>query len=87
MLHWSGTLQVLGCGLDVEVNLLLTEIDHVAGEQRLAVLLEVCLIRIKKAVQPWEELLGAVISVQDDWDAVCWSDGTNVVGTGNTASN
>jgi hypothetical protein len=86
LLHWGSTLKVLGSGLDVEVNLLLTQIDHVAGEQRLAVLLEVCLISIQETIQPWEELLGTVVGVQDDWDAVCGSNGANVVGTGNTAS-
>jgi hypothetical protein len=58
----------------------------VAGEQRLAVLLEVLLIGIQKAVQPREKLLGAVISVQDNWDAVGGRDATNVVGGGNTTS-
>jgi hypothetical protein len=51
--------------LDVEVNCLLAEIDHVAREERLALLFEVLLISIEKAVQPWEELLGAVISVEN----------------------
>ncbi len=65
MLHGSGTLEVLCGGLDVELNCLLAEIDHVAGEEGLALLLEVLLISIEKAIQPWEKLLGAMISVEN----------------------
>lgn len=36
-----------------------------AGKEGLAVLLEVLLIGIQKTIQPWEELLGAVISVEN----------------------
>jgi len=32
LLHWCSTLQIFGSGLDVEFNIVLTEIDHVAGE-------------------------------------------------------
>lgn len=35
-------------------------------EEGLAVLLEVGLVGVKHAVEPWEELLGAVVSVEDD---------------------
>jgi hypothetical protein len=70
LLHWGSALQVLSGGLDVPLNLLLGEIDHVGREQRLAVLGEVLLISIEEAIQPWEKLLGAVIGVEDDWDAV-----------------
>ena len=84
LLHWRSTLEVLGSGLNVEVDLLLTQIDHVGGEERFAVLLKVSLIGIKKAVQPWEELLGAMVGVKDDWNTIRGSNGANVVGTGNT---
>ena len=86
LLHWGSALEVLGSSLDVEVNLLLTEIDHMAREERLSVLLEVLLISVKHAIQPREELLGAIIksvniefqgvlnlpmiSVQDDWNTI-----------------
>lgn len=63
LLHRGGTLEVLGGSLNVEVNLLLRQINHVAGEERLAVGLEVSLISVQKAIQPWEELLCAVIGV------------------------
>lgn len=86
MLHWCSSLQVFSSGLDVVVNLLLAQIDHVGGEQRLAVLLEVFLIGVEKTIQPWQELLGAVISVEDNWDTVCWCESTDVVSTGDTTS-
>jgi len=70
LLHWGSTLQVLCRGLDVELDFLFTQIDHVARKQRLAVLLEVLLIRVQKAIQPWEELLGTVIRVEDDRNAI-----------------
>ena len=63
MLHWGSTLEVLGSGLNVIVDFLLAQIDHVAGEERFAMSLEIRLISIKKTIQPWEELLGAVIGV------------------------
>lgn len=70
LLHWGSALQVLSGGLDVPLNLLLGEIDHVGREQGLAVLGEVLLISIEETIQPWEELLGAVVGVEDDWDAI-----------------
>ena len=86
LLHWGSALEVLGSGLDVEVDLLLTQVNHVGGEKRLAMLLEVSLISIKKTIQPWEELLGAVIGVEDNGDAVRGGDGSDVVSTSNTTS-
>ena len=74
LLHWSSTLQVLGSGVDVILNSLLTKIDHVAGKQRLAMLLEMLLICIEHTIQPWQKLLGTVIGVQDDRDTICGSD-------------
>ena len=79
LLHWRSTLQVLGSGLDVVIDCLLGQIDHVRGEEGLVVLLEVRLIGVEHAVEPWEELLGAVVGVEDDWNAVGWSDGADVV--------
>ena len=52
LLHWGSALQVLSSGVDVVLDLLLAQIDHVAGEERLAVLLEVLLVRIHHTVQP-----------------------------------
>jgi hypothetical protein len=50
-------------------------------------LFEVFLIRIHHAVEPWQELLGAVIRVKDDRDTVRWGDGTDVVSGCNSSSN
>lgn len=86
LLHWCSSLQIFGSSLDVVVNLLLGQIDHVGREQRLAVLLEVFLISVEKTVQPWQKLLGTVIGVEDNWDTVCWCESTDVVGTGDTTS-
>jgi hypothetical protein len=52
-----------------------------AGEKRLAVLLEVLLIRVQHTVQPWQKLLGTVVGVQDDWDTVRRRNCADVVGT------
>lgn len=50
-------------------------------------LLEVRLIRIQHAIEPWKQLLGAMVSVQDNGDAVGRSDSPDVFsgsdGTGN----
>ena len=86
LLHWRSTLEVLCSCLNVKVDLLLRQVDHVGGEERLAVLLEVCLISIKKAIQPWEELLSAVVGMEDNGNTVGGGDGSNVVGTSNTTS-
>ena len=87
LLHGRSPLQVCLGGLYVVLDLLLGQIDHVAGEQGLVVLLEVGLVSVEHAVQPGQELLGAVVGVQDDGDAVCGSDGTDVVSGGNSAGN
>jgi hypothetical protein len=86
LLHWGSTLKVLSGGLNVEVDLLLGEIDHVRREKWLAVLSEVLLISVEKTVQPWEELLGTVVSVEDDWNAVGWGNSADVVSASNTTS-
>lgn len=87
LLHWGSALEVLSGGLDVVVNLLLGEIDHVGREEWLAVGLEISLIGIKETIQPWKELLGAVVGVEDNWNAVCWGNSADVLGTGDTSSN
>ena len=86
LLHWCSTLQVLGSCLNIKVHLFFTQIDHVAREERLAMLLEVFLIGIEKTVQPWQKLLGTVIGVQDDRNAVGRSDRSDILSTSNTAS-
>lgn len=48
---------------------------------------EVGLICIHHAVQPWQQLLRAVVGVEDDWDAVGGGDAADVVGGGHGAGN
>lgn len=86
LLHGSSTLQVLGGGFNVVVNGLLRQINHVAGEEGLAVLLEVALILIEHTVEPRKQLLGAVVGVEDDGNAVGGSNAADVVGSGDRTS-
>jgi hypothetical protein len=83
LLQGSSTLEVLGGGLNVPVNRLLRQVNHVRGEERLAVRLEVALVLVEQAVQPGQQLLGAVVGVEDDGDAVGWGNAADVVGAGN----
>lgn len=48
--------------------------------------LEVSFISVEHAVEPWQKLLGAVVSVENYWDAVRGSNATNVLGTRNSTS-
>lgn len=79
LLHGGSPLGVLLSDTDVLLLLLLRQVDHVRREKRLAVLSKVLLISIKHAVQPWEELLRAVVGVENHGDPVGGSNGTNVV--------
>jgi hypothetical protein len=87
LLHGGSTLEVGGSGLDVVVDGLLREIDHVAGEKGLAVELEVALILIEEAIEPREELLGAVVGVKNNGDTVGGSNAADVVGSSDTTGN
>lgn len=49
-------------------------------------LLEVRFVGVQHAVQPWQQLLGAVVGVQDNGDAVCGSNTSDVVSCGDSAS-
>lgn len=84
LLHGGSTLEVFGGSLDVVVNGLLGQIDHVAGVEGLVVELEVALILIEETVEPGEKLLGAVVGVEDDGDTVGGGDAADVVGSGDT---
>ena len=87
LLHGSSTLEVLGGSLNVVVDGLLGQVNHVAGVERLAVQLEVGLIGIEQTIQPREQLLGAVVGVQDDGNAIARGNAADVVGSGNTTGN
>jgi hypothetical protein len=87
LLHGGSTLQVGGGSGDVPVDGLLRQVDHVGGEEGLAVELEVALVLIEHAIEPRQELLGAVVGVEDDRDTVSGGDAADVVGSGDGASN
>jgi hypothetical protein len=59
----------------------------VGGEERLAVELEVALILIEETIEPGEELLGTVVGVEDNGDAVGGSNAADVVSSGDTTGN
>lgn len=59
--------------------------NHVRREERLAVLLEVGLIGIEHSIEPWKQLLRAVVGVENDGDSVERSDGADVVGSRDSA--
>jgi hypothetical protein len=59
----------------------------VGGEERLAVELEVALILIHHAVEPGEELLGAVVGVENNGNAVGRGNGADVVSSGDGTGN
>lgn len=84
LLHGGHALEVLGGGGDVVLDVLLGQIDHVRGPEGLAGLLEPGLIGIEHAVQPGQELLGAVVGVEDDGNAVGRGNGADVVSRGNS---
>lgn len=85
LLHGSSALEVLLGGLDVPLDLLLRQIDHVGREEGLAVLLEVSLVGIEHAIQPGQKLLRAVVGVEDNGNAVSRGNGANVVGSSDGA--
>lgn len=72
--------EVLDASLDVLLLGLLGQVEHVRREEGDTVLLEVRLVGVEHAVKPWQQLLGAVVRVEDDRDAVVRGNGSDVVG-------
>lgn len=58
-----------------------------AGEERLAVFLEIFLVFIEETIQPRKELLGTMIGVENDWDTVGRSDSADIHCASNATSN
>lgn len=79
-------LEVFSANLDVFFLGLFGQIKHMRGEERLAVLFEVGLVGVEHAVEPRKKLVGAVVGVYDDRDAIGRSNSTNVVGSSDGAS-
>lgn len=80
LLHGGSALQVGGGGFNVVVDGLLRQVNHVGGEEGLAVHLEVLLVGVEHAIEPRKQLLGAVVGVQDNGDAVGGGNRADVVG-------
>mmetsp|Transcript_51508 Transcript_51508/g.125612 ORF Transcript_51508/g.125612 Transcript_51508/m.125612 type:complete len:336 (+) Transcript_51508:49-1056(+) len=78
-------LEVLDADLDVLVEGLLGEIEHVGAEEGLAVLLEILLVGLEHAIEPRQELLGAVVRVQHHGHPVGFSNLADIVGAGDGA--
>ncbi len=62
------------------VERLLRKVNHVRAEKRLSVLLEVLLISLQHAIEPGEQLLGTVVGVENNRDAIRSSDLTDILG-------
>ena len=69
-LHLDKALKVLDADGNVLLIGLLAKIKHVRGVEGLSVLLEVSLVGLKHTIEPGQKLLGAVVRVEDDGDAV-----------------
>mmetsp|Transcript_52710 Transcript_52710/g.136499 ORF Transcript_52710/g.136499 Transcript_52710/m.136499 type:complete len:402 (+) Transcript_52710:396-1601(+) len=80
-------LEVLDAGADVLLEGVLGEVEHVRGEEGLAVLLVVVLVSLNQAVEPRQPRAHAVVRVEDDRDAVELGDLTHVEGTRDGAGN
>mmetsp|Transcript_2361 Transcript_2361/g.4505 ORF Transcript_2361/g.4505 Transcript_2361/m.4505 type:complete len:348 (+) Transcript_2361:218-1261(+) len=78
--HLTHALEVLLANLDVLVKRLLGEVDHVRREERLAVHLEVALGGDEHAVEPRQQVLRAVVRVQNHRHAVLLGHSAHVVG-------
>ena len=80
-------LEVVHTGLDVLFNGLLTEVDHVGGEQGLSGGLVKSFSLVQQAVDPRQQLPGAVVRVQHDRHTVCRGQLVDVMGRRHTAQN
>mmetsp|Transcript_56879 Transcript_56879/g.139601 ORF Transcript_56879/g.139601 Transcript_56879/m.139601 type:complete len:494 (-) Transcript_56879:105-1586(-) len=78
--HGGHALQVVLADLDVLLDGLLGEVNHVRREKGLPVRLEVALRGREEAVHPREQLLRAVIRVEDHGHAVLLGKGADVEG-------
>mmetsp|Transcript_130347 Transcript_130347/g.316665 ORF Transcript_130347/g.316665 Transcript_130347/m.316665 type:complete len:306 (-) Transcript_130347:343-1260(-) len=79
--HGRHFLKIFGTNCHVLLVGLLGEVEHVRAEERLAMGLEVFCVSLKHAIKPREELLRAVVRVDDHWDAIGRGDVTHVVRT------
>lgn len=79
-------LQVLNANLNVLFLGLLRQVEHVRAEKRFASLRKVLFISRKHTIEPRKQLLGTVVRVQNDGNAVAGSNRANVVRSGGGTS-
>jgi hypothetical protein len=60
------TFEVLDAGGDILLLGLLGKVEHMRGEERFPMLLEVGFISLEHAIKPWQEFVSTMIRVQDD---------------------
>mmetsp|Transcript_95363 Transcript_95363/g.132466 ORF Transcript_95363/g.132466 Transcript_95363/m.132466 type:complete len:288 (+) Transcript_95363:168-1031(+) len=85
LLHGGHAGQVLCADGNVLLIGLLGQVQHVRREEGLAMLLEECLVGFEHAIEPRQQLLGAVVGVHDHRDAVSRSNCTDKVSSGNSS--
>jgi hypothetical protein len=56
---------------------------RVTPEERDTMFLEVLFVLVEHTIKPRKQLFGAMIGVQDDWNSVDWSNGTDIMCSGN----
>ena len=77
--HFGHTRQVLRTDLDVFVQGLFRQVNHVRREQRFTGRGEVFFTRVQQTVDPRQQFLSAVVSVQDNRNTVVFSHLMNVM--------
>ena len=79
--------EILGGQFQVVVEVFGGKIDHVGRVKSSASFLEVLLISFKTTIQPRKELLGAVVSVENDGNTVSFSNSMDILGTSDRTEN
>mmetsp|Transcript_39229 Transcript_39229/g.72850 ORF Transcript_39229/g.72850 Transcript_39229/m.72850 type:complete len:225 (+) Transcript_39229:379-1053(+) len=81
------SLEILLALAHVFLQGLLREIDHMRGEERLAILFEVSFISIQHPIHPRQACLVTMICVENDRDTVQLCNFAHMLGTGNGTRN
>ena len=87
LVHFSHSLEVFGTSGNVFVIRFFRQIQHMGGEQWSTVFSKEFFISFQHTIEPWQQFLSTVISVQNNWDTVSWSNWSNVVSSSNWTSN
>jgi hypothetical protein len=81
-LHLDEFLEVLAANGNVFLVRFFRKIQHVRRVERFTVLFKVSFVGSNHTIEPRQKLLGTVITVQDDGNAIIGSHGTNMQGHG-----